>query len=76
MFSSVLSQNFLYMASQVVLMVKIPPANAGDIKDVGSVPGSGRPPGEGTSNPLQNFCLENSMDRGAWLATVHGVAKH
>ena len=56
-------------------MVKNLPANAGEAKDVGSVPGSGSSPGEGTSNPLQNFCLENSMDRGVWLATVHGVAK-
>ena len=46
--------------------------NAGE---PGSVPGSGRSPGEGNSNPLQYSCLENSMDRGAWEATVHGVAK-
>ena len=46
--------------------------NAGD---QGSVPGSGRSPGEGNGNPLQYSCLENSMDRGAWQATVHGVAK-
>ena len=51
------------------------PASAGDKRDVGSVPGSGRFPGGGNSNPLQCFCLENSMDRGAWWATVHGVAK-
>ena len=56
-------------------VVKNLPAKAGEAKDVGSVPGSGSSPGEGTSNPLQNFCLENSMDRGVWLATVHGVAK-
>ena len=43
--------------------------------DVGSVPGSGRSPGEGNGNPLQYSCLENSMDRGAWQATVHGVTK-
>ena len=54
-------------------MVKIPPANAGDIKDVGSVPGSGRSPEGGNSNPLQYSCLENSMDRGTWWAIVHGV---
>ena len=53
-------------------MVKDLPANAGDL---GSVPGSGRSPGEGNGNPLQCSCLENPMDRGAWQATVHGVAK-
>ena len=52
-------------------VVKNPPANA----DVSSVPGSGRSPGEGSSNTLQYSCLEHSMDRGAWWATVHGVAK-
>ena len=46
--------------------------NAGDL---GSIPGSGRSPGEGNGNPLQYSCLENPMDRGAWQATVHGVAK-
>ena len=46
--------------------------NAGD---PGSIPGSGRPPGEGNGNPHQYSCLENYMDRGAWQATVHGVAK-
>ena len=54
-------------------MVKNPPANAGDAGDVGSVSGSGRSFGEG--NPLQYSCLEKSMDRGAWQATVHGVTK-
>ena len=53
-------------------MVKNPPANAGDM---GSIPGSGRSPGEGNGNPLQDSCLGNPMDRGAWWATVHGVAK-
>ena len=56
-------------------MVKNLPANAGDIKDMGSIPGSGRSPGKGNGNPLQYCCLENPMDRGAWQATVHGVAK-
>ena len=51
------------------------PANAGDIKDVGSVPGTGRSPGGGHSNPLQYSCLGNPMDRGAWWAPVHRVAK-
>ena len=53
-------------------VVKNPPANAGD---AGSIPGSGRSPGGGNGNPLQCSCLENSMDRGAWQATVHGVTK-
>ena len=52
--------------------VRNPPANAGD---VGLIPGSGRSPGEGSGNPLQYSCLGNSMDRGAWQATVHGFAK-
>ena len=56
-------------------MVKNLPANVGDVKDVGSSPGSGRSPGEGNGNPLQYSCLENPMDRGAWWATVHGVSK-
>ena len=58
-----------------MLVVKNPPVNAGDIRDVGSLPGSGRSPGEGHSNPLQYSCLENPTDRGAWWATVHGVAE-
>ena len=61
--------------AQVMLVVKTPPANAGDIGDVGLIPGSGRSPGLGNSKPLQYSCLENPMDRGAWQATVHGVAK-
>ena len=56
-------------------MIKNPPANAGDVRDVGSIPGSGRSPGVGNGNPLQYSCLENPMDRGAWWATVRGVAK-
>ena len=59
----------------MALVVKNPPANAGDIRDEGSIPGSGRSPGGGRGNPLQYSCLENPMDRGAWWATVHGVAK-
>ena len=62
-------------ASQVALVVKNLPANAGDMRDAGSVPELGRSPGGGNSNPLQYSCLENSMDRGAWCATVHRVAK-
>ena len=50
-------------------------ANAGDVRDTGLIPGLGRSPGEGNGNPLQFSCLENPMDRGAWWATVHRVAK-
>ena len=53
----------------MVLVVKNPPANAGDARDVGSIPGLGRPPGEGNGSPLQYSCLENSKNRGAWWAT-------
>ena len=56
-------------------MVKNLPAHAGDTGDVGLIPGSGRSPGGGDGSPLQYSCLENSMDRGAWQATVHGVAE-
>ena len=62
-------------ASQVPLVVKNPLANAGDISNAGSITGSGRSPGGGHNNPLQYSCLENPMDRGAWQATVRGVAK-
>ena len=62
-------------ASQEALVVKNPPANAWDIRDVGSIPGLERSPGEGHGNPPQYSCLENPMDRGSWRATVHGVAK-
>ena len=54
---------------------KGPPANAGDTRDAGSIPGLGRSPGGGNGNPLQNSCPENPMDRGAWQAIVHRVAK-
>ena len=56
-------------------MVKNPPANAGDIRDVDLISWSGRSPGGRHGNPLQYSCLENSMDKGAWWATVHSVAK-
>ena len=56
-------------------MVKKPPANAGDIRDIGLICQLGRSPGRGHGNPLQYSCPENSMDRGAWRATVHRVTK-
>ena len=56
-------------------VVKILLANAGNVRDAGSITGSGRSPGGGHSNPLQYSCLENHMDRGAWWATVHSVTK-
>ena len=56
-------------------MVKNVPANAGDIRDMGSIPGSGRSLGEGHGNPLQDSCLENPVDRGAQRTTVHRVAE-
>ena len=56
-------------------MVKNLPANAGDTRDMGSIPELGRSPGGGNGNPLQYSCLENSMDRGAWWAKIHGVAE-
>ena len=59
----------------MLLVVKKSPANAGDIRDVGSIPGSRRSPGGGHSNALQNSSLENPMERGAWWAAVHGVSK-
>ena len=62
-------------ASQVMLVVKNPPAKAGDIRDTGLTPGSGRSPGGGYGNPLQYSCLENPMDRGACWAIVQGIAK-
>ena len=62
-------------ASQVVLVVKNPPPSAGDIRDTGLIPGSGKSPGGEHGNPLQYSCLENPIERGAWQATVHGVTK-
>ena len=64
-----------YWASQMVRVVKNPLANAGDARYAGSIPGSGRSPGEGSGSLLQYSCLENPMDRGAWWATVHETAK-
>ena len=62
-------------ASQVALVVKNPPATAGDLRDSGSIPGLGRFPGGGHGNPFQYSCLENPVDRGAWRATLQRVAK-
>ena len=62
-------------ASHMVLVVKSPPANAGDKRDAGSIPTSGRAPVGRQGNPLQYSSLKNPMDRGAWWATVHRVAK-
>ena len=62
-------------ASQVALVLKNPPANARDIREVSLIPGSGRSSGVGNSNTLRYSCLENSMNKGAWRARVHGVSK-
>ena len=61
--------------SQVAPVVNNPPANAGDLRDAGSISGSGKSPGKGHGNPLQYSCLENSIDRGAWRAKVHWVTQ-
>ena len=72
-------ENSLYLpppkASQGALVVKNLPAIAGDVRDAGSIPRSGRSPGGGHGNPLLSSSLGNSMDRGAWEATVHGIAQ-
>ena len=59
----------------MALVVKKLPANAGDIRDRGSIPGLGRSPGEGNGKPLQYSCLENPINRGTWWVTVHSVTK-
>ena len=63
------------VVSEVALVVKNPSANAGDVRDSGSVPESGRSPGGGHGNPRQYSCLENPMKRGTWRATDHRVSK-
>ena len=60
----------------MALVVKNPPVNAGDVRDMDSIPGSGRSPGGGYGNSFQYSCLENPMDRGAWRATVYRVTKN
>ena len=57
------------------IVVKNLPASVGDTRDLASVPGLGRSPGEGNDNPLQYSCLKNAMARGSWQVTLHGVAK-
>ena len=59
----------------MVLAVKNLPVNAGDIRDLGSIPGSGRSPGGGRGNPFHYSCLENPMNRGGWWATFQRVTK-
>ena len=66
----------VYGAPQVALVVKNPPANAGDTRDAGSIPELGTSPGRGHGNPLQYSCLENPMDREAWRATIHRVTQN
>ena len=68
-------QKCFFGPSQVALVVKNLPANAGDLRDAGLIHGLGRSPGEGNGNPLQYSCLGNTMDREAWWALVYGVAK-
>ena len=63
------------LASQVALGEKDPPPNVEEIRDMGSIPGSGRSPGDGHGNPLQCSCLENPMDRRAWWAIIHRVTE-
>ena len=65
----------LYWAFQVALVIKNPPAEAGDLRDASSIPGSGRSLGGGHSSPLQYSCLENSMDTETWWASVYRVTK-
>ena len=67
--------DYTYKKSQVTQVVKTPPANTGDIRDPGSIPGLGRSHGEGNGNPLQYSHLGNPMDRGAWRVTTHGATK-
>ena len=64
------------LASQLELVVKNPTVNAGNLRDVGSIPGSGRSPGEGNDNPLQYSSLGNPMNKGFWRAIVHRVANN
>ena len=67
--------NDIEWASQVALVEKNPPTNAGDVRDTGLIPRLGRSPGMGNGNLLQYSCLENPMNQGVWQATVPGVTK-
>ena len=73
--SRLLGSSILVIQASADLVVKNPPANTGDIRDVDLIPGSGRSPGEGHGNPLQDSCLENPRDWGAWRALVQGITK-
>ena len=64
-----------YLRLKTMIVAKNPPASAGDVRKLGSNPGTGKSPRVGNGHPLQYSCLENLMDRGAWQVTVHGVAK-
>ena len=64
------------LVSQVALVVKNLPANAGDIRDMGSIPVLGRSPERSHGNSLQYSCLENAIERGSWQSTVHGIAEN
>ena len=74
-YNSLLGHIFGIISKDYGAKGKILPANVGDARDTGSIPGSGRSPGEENGNPLPYSCLENSMDREAWQATVHRVAQ-
>ena len=73
--SCLLSESNLTWYAIISTLGKEPPASAGVIRDAGLIPGSGRSPGEGNGNPLQDFCLENPMAREVWWATVHRITK-
>ena len=70
-----ISPRFYYLICTFGSVVKNPPTNTGDTGNMGLVPGPRKYPGVGNDNPRQYLCLENSMDRGAWQATVHGIVK-
>ena len=69
------SKIYVKLATQLALVVRNPPSNARDRRDVGSILGSGKCPGVGNGNPLPSSGLENPLDRGVWWAAIHGVAK-
>ena len=67
--------HYLPGASQVMLVLKNPPANEGEVRDMSSIPGLGRFPGGGCGNPLQDSCLDAPMDKEAWWARIHRITK-